>query len=79
MAEQFGPRIEKRYAWVAEDADGETIIGVHIASSGQWLQLAGADGAAIERHRSSADKAAKVRVCKVRLRMFNGAVVIDEV
>ncbi len=81
MSEQAGQRIEKLYAWVAEDADGEGIIGVHMPNNGQWLQLIGSDRAAIESHRSSAEKVARARgsACKVRLKVFSGGAVIDEV
>ena len=81
MPEPTRPPIEKLYAWMIEDADGEAIVGVHLASSGQWLQLVGTDRAAIEAHRSSAEKVARARgsACKVRLRMFTGGVVIDAI
>ena len=81
MPKRNGPRIEKLYAWVAEDADGETIVGVHLSSSGQWLQLVGSDRPAIEGYRSLAKTVAQARgpVCKVRLKVFGSGVVIDEI
>lgn len=81
MPERTGSRIEKLYAWVAEDADGEGIVGVHMPSSGQWLQLVGSDRPAIEGYRSLAEKVAQARgsECKVRLKVFGSGVVIDEI
>jgi hypothetical protein len=81
MPEQTRFRIEKLYAWVAEDADGESIVGVHLSSSGQWLQLVGTDRAAVEGHRLSAAKVAQARgsACKVRLKVFSGGIVIDQI
>ena len=81
VPEQNSLRIDKLYAWVAEDADGEGIVSVHLPSSGQWLQLVGPDRAAIEGYRSSAERVAQVRgpACRVRLKIFAGGAVVDEI
>lgn len=81
MSEQTNRKIERLYAWLAEDANGEGIVSVHLSSSGQWLQLVGTDRAAMEGYRSSAQKVAQARgpSCKVRLKIFSGGAVVDEI
>jgi len=72
-------RIEKLYAWVAEEADGgEGIVGWRFDGVG-WTPLIGADKDRIESYRPYAEACVAEMGVPVRLKVFGEGVVIDEI
>jgi hypothetical protein len=74
-----GLKIERIYAWVAEEPDGgEGVVASQIPGVG-WVPLIGADRSRIESYRERAAAVARGTGCKVRLKLFGAGVVIDEI
>lgn len=72
-------RIEKLYAWIVEEPDGsEGMIGGHLSKFG-FLPLIGADRERIESYRPLAEDAAAQTGYPIRLKVFGGGMVIDEI
>lgn len=69
--------IEKLYAWISHDPDGEGIIGAYLGAG--WLPLVGADRARIESLRRFAEEAALASGRRVVLKVFGTGIVIDEI
>lgn len=74
-----GQRIEKLYAWVAEEPDGgEGILGSDLPGLG-YVPLIGADRARIESYRSIAQAMGDKTGYPIRLKLFAAGTVIDEI
>lgn len=74
-----GQRIEKLYAWVGEEPDGsEGVLGWNFPDIG-WMPLVGADKARVESYRQFAEISQGIFGRPVRLKMFAGGQVIDEI
>jgi hypothetical protein len=77
-----GQKIERLYAWTAEDPDdngGEGVIGGEVGPGGMMVPLIGADKARMESYRPIAQMTADALGVTVRLKVFGAGVVIDEV
>lgn len=75
-----GLKIEKLYAWVAEEPDGgEGIIaGLFPGHDDVWMPLIGADRDRIESYRNHAQAVARETGYPVRLKVFGAGVTIEE-
>jgi hypothetical protein len=74
-----GQRIEKLYAWIAEEPDGgEGVVGGTFPGLGT-IPLIGADKARIESYRTFAEMTQRATGYPVRLKVFSGGVVIDAI
>lgn len=73
-----GLKIEKLYAWVAQEADGgEGVVAVMISSG--VVPLIGADRTRVEHYRAWAADVAAASGRPVRLKVFGAGVVIDDI
>jgi hypothetical protein len=75
-----GQKIEKLYAWVAEEPDGgEGVCAMSVPGLGGMVPLIGADRARIESYRGHAHAVRVASGYPVRLKVFSEGVVIDEI
>lgn len=70
--------IDKLYAWISTDEDGqEGVIGISTADG--WMPAVGSDQARMESLRPVAETVARATGRHVLLKVFSTGVVIDEV
>jgi hypothetical protein len=75
-----GQKIDSLFAWVATEPDGgEGVIGGTLPGMPGPTPFIGADKARVECFREAAEQVAQLTGYPVRLKVFSGGVVIDEI
>lgn len=73
-----GQKVLRLYAWIADEGDGEGIVGVDLPTLG-FQPLIGADRARIESFRAYAESIAAQTGRPIFLKVFGSGTVIDQV
>ena len=71
--------IEKLYAWIMVDEDGDEAIPAMTLADNGWLPMIGADEARMESLRPIVQRIADKRGLMAVLKVFGTGVVIDEI
>lgn len=75
-----GQKIERLFAWVAEDEDGgEGIIGGPVPGIAGLVPMIGADLARMQSYRPTVELLAKVSGQKLTLKQFSTVTILEEI